>query len=184
MSRVAWERLNGTCHLPRWFTAIASISLCTRVHSPELTYYTCTRKTIPINYRPSLAWCVRLLVSWFSPSFSLPNWECPTTGNASLPGVSISVGLKLIHQSCCFTVLPASDATCSVLISLLSLQHHLAVLPCELLLQPKVTDPIPHVIKDPGSVSMCGPDLLKNLWKSVVSLTPCSLGPVTLISAW
>lgn len=30
----------------------------------------------------------------------------------ALPGVSISVGLKLIHHGWCFLMLPASDSTC------------------------------------------------------------------------
>lgn len=150
--------------------------------SPKLTYYTCTGQTIQINCRLRFAWCLRVLVNFFYPHFLFPTEyvqgqtmpHCQELALAWVWRSSIKAG---VSQSSLPVMLPVSR-----LISLLSLHRHPNALPCELLLQSKVTVPIQHVIKI-LVLYRCVGSTCSNLWKSIVSLTSCSFCPVTLISA-
>lgn len=106
-----------------------------------------------------------------SSSFIFFPLQVNMTGDSELPGVSISVCRGLIHHTWCFSmVLPASHV--SQLISPLRPHLHPNTIPCELLLRCKVTAPIPHVIKNSGTRSICGLYLLKSLKVNCIAYSP------------
>lgn len=100
--------------------------------------------------------------------------HCQEVALARVLGSSIIAGVLWCSLR---LMLPVSQ-----LISPQSPHHHPNTLPCELFLQCKVTDAIPHAKTKILVLTQWVDSTCENLWKSIVSLTPHSLGPTTLIS--